>query len=84
MIIEVSVVPNSPRFSVSAKNNRLKIMLTSEPERNQANVELIQNLSKLLGVQVRIISGLTSKRKKLSADIGETEWQAFLASVGER
>jgi uncharacterized protein (TIGR00251 family) len=81
MIIEVSVVPNSPRFSVGYKNGRLKVMLMSQPEKNRANIELIQNLSKLLGKQVRIISGLTSKRKKLAADITEGEWKAFLASI---
>ncbi|MCI0503100.1 DUF167 domain-containing protein [Candidatus Micrarchaeota archaeon] len=81
MIIEVTVVPNSPKFSVGCKNGRLKVALTSEPERNKANIELIQGLSKLLGKQVRIISGLTSKRKKLAVDLGEGEWKAFLAGI---
>lgn len=81
MIIEVSVVPNSPRFSVGYKNGRLKVALTSEPEKNRANIELIQGLTKLLGKQVRIISGLTSKRKKLAADISQDEWARFLASL---
>jgi uncharacterized protein (TIGR00251 family) len=80
MIIEVTVVPNSPRFSIGYKNGRLKVMLMSQPEKNRANIELIQNLSKLLGKQVRIISGLTSKRKKLAADITEVEWKAFIES----
>lgn len=81
MILEVSVVPNSPKFSVSYKNGRLKVMLTSEPERNRANIELILNLSKLLGKQVRIVSGLTSKRKKLSVDLAPDEWTAFLSTL---
>jgi len=81
MILEISVVPNSPKFSVSYKNGRLKVMLTSEPEKNRANIELIQNLSKLLGKQVRIVSGLTSKRKKLAVDMTEGEWNAFIASL---
>jgi uncharacterized protein (TIGR00251 family) len=81
MIIEITVAPNSPKFSVSQKNGRLKVALTSEPERNRANIELMQNLSRLLGKNVRIVSGLTSKRKKLAVDISEGEWQAFLARL---
>jgi uncharacterized protein (TIGR00251 family) len=81
MIIDITVVPNSPKFSVGYKNGRLKVSLTSEPKMNRANIELIQNLSKLLGKQVRIISGLTSKRKKLSVDISEDEWNAFVAGI---
>jgi uncharacterized protein (TIGR00251 family) len=81
MILEITVVPNSPKFSVSFKNGRLKVMLVSEPERNQANIELIQNLSKLLGKRVKIVSGLTSKRKKLAVDLSEGEWAAFVAGL---
>ncbi|MFH0884915.1 MAG: DUF167 domain-containing protein [Candidatus Micrarchaeota archaeon] len=81
MIIEISVVPSSPKFSVSYKNGRLKVMLISEPEKNRANIELIQNLSRLLGKQVRIVSGLTSKRKKLSVDLSEEEWARFVAGL---
>jgi uncharacterized protein YggU (UPF0235/DUF167 family) len=66
---------------VTQKNGRLKVALTSEPEKNRANIELITGLSKLLGRQVRILSGLTSKRKKLAVDIGESEWQAFLSAL---
>lgn len=81
MIIEVTVAPNSPRFALSYKNNRLKVALTSEPERNRANIELVQGLSNMLGKRVRIISGLTSKRKKLAVDISEGEWKAFVAGI---
>lgn len=81
MIIEITVVPNSPRFRAEFKNGRLKVMLTSEPEKNRANIELIQNLSRLLGTQVRIVSGLTSKRKKVVAAISEEQWNAFIASL---
>ena len=81
MIIEVTVVPNSPKFSVGYKNGRLKVMLMSQPEKNRANIELIQNLSKLLGKPVRIISGLTSKRKKLAVDLTGDEWARFVAGL---
>ena len=81
MIVGVSVIPNSKRFSITLKGGRLKIALTSPPEKNHANVELISELSKQLGRQVRIIGGLTSKRKRLAIEISDEEWAAFLSSL---
>lgn len=81
MIIEVSVTPNSNKFSIKLKDGRLKIALESPPENNRANVELISKLSGLLGRQVRIISGLTSKRKRLAIDISDGEWSQFLKTL---
>ena len=81
MIIEISVAPNSKRFAITQKDGRLKISLRSPPENNKANLELIKELSSLLGRPVRIISGQTSKRKKLSADISEAEWEGFVKGL---
>ena len=78
MIIEASVVPNSKRFSLSVKDNRLKIHLESPPENNRANIELIKKLSSLTGRQVRLLSGQTSRRKRLEIDMTEEEWAAVL------
>ena len=78
MIVDVTVVPNSRSFSLTLKGNRLKISLKSPAENNRANIELVKELSKLLGKPIRIISGQTSRRKKLSIDIEETEWKNYL------
>jgi len=81
MIIEVSVVPNSKRFSVSVKDGRMKICLKSAPEHNKANLELVKELSKLLGCDVRLVGGQKSKRKTLEVSASEKEWGAFLARL---
>ncbi|VVC04517.1 putative ACR, YggU family [Candidatus Bilamarchaeum dharawalense] len=81
MIILVSVVPDSKKFSISVKDNRLKIHLESPPENNKANVELITKLSKILGKKVQLISGHRSKHKKLAIDISEGEWNIFLKNI---
>jgi len=79
MIINVFVVPNSRKFSIStSKDGRVKIYLKNEPENNKANIELITKLSKLLCRDVKLLFGHLSKHKKLSVDITGEEWLAFL------
>lgn len=81
MIAEVSVVPNSKRFSVSVKDGRVKISMKSPPEHNKANIELVRELSKLLGAPVRIISGHSSRRKRLDIAIEPEKWEEFLKKI---
>lgn len=81
MIIEVSVVPNSKRFAISLKDGRIRICLKSPSEHNKANLELVKGLSRLLGRDVRLVSGLSSHRKKLEISASEGEWKAFLAGL---
>ena len=68
IIIEVKVVPNSSRNSVTNEGEFLKIKLTAPPVDNKANKSLIEYLSKLLKIpktSIIIKSGETSKNKKL-------------------
>jgi uncharacterized protein (TIGR00251 family) len=81
MIVEASVVPNSRRFSISTKEGRLKIHLASPPENNRANIELIKELTKLTGRSVRILSGASSKRKRIEIAMSEEEWGAFIRDL---
>jgi len=78
MIVDVTVVPKSVSFSVSLKDGKVKIRLTSPPEKGEANAELVKGLSRALGRGVRIISGHTSSRKRLEIDASEAEWAEFL------
>jgi len=80
MQIDITAMPNSKRFSVSVKDGKVRISLKSSPENNKANIELIRELSKLLGTEVRIVSGFKSKRKRIQINMGEEEWQRFLGS----
>lgn len=81
MIAEVSVVPKSGRFQLSLKEGKLKAYLKSAPEKNKANLELVKELSRLLGCEVRLISGQKSRHKKIEADIPWEAWESFLASI---
>jgi len=80
MILDAVVRPNSRKFEAKLhEGNKLTISLTSPPERNRANIELVKELSKLLGCEVRIVGGFTSKRKALSLAIDENEMKRRLA-----
>ena len=64
-VIEVKVKPNSHEFSVEKKDSYYITYITSKPENNQANLELVKELGKLFGKEVKIIKGLKSKKKMI-------------------
>lgn len=72
MKVYVKVKPNSSKQEiVEFGNHRYLIYLKSEAKNNEANIELINLLSKHLGVppkRIKIIFGLTSKDKILEVD----------------
>lgn len=78
MLVEVSVVPSSPSFSLARKGNIIKIFLTEKAEGNRANIELIKELERLTKARVQIVSGAKSRRKKIAIDISENEWEEIL------
>lgn len=61
MIINAKVKTNQTKFSVK-KDDVWLISCTSPAERNQANIEIIKELSKEYK-KVRILKGLKSKKK---------------------
>jgi uncharacterized protein YggU (UPF0235/DUF167 family) len=63
MIISAKVKTNQPKFAFE-KGDVWKISVRSSPEKNQANRELVFNLSKIYS-GVRIVSGVKSKIKKI-------------------
>ena len=64
-IIEIKVKPNSNKRKIKVKDNSIIVYLTSPPQNNKANNELINFLSKLFNSNIKIVSGKTSRRKKI-------------------
>jgi len=81
MILEISVVPKSGRFRISAKEGKIKVYLKSPAEENKANLEIIKEFEKLFGKPVRIISGIKSKKKKIELPVTEDEWNDFVSGI---
>ncbi len=65
IILSVSVRPDSGRFAFYKKDDEALLELSSPPREGRANQEMIRELSRLLGCEVRILRGSRSKRKLL-------------------
>ncbi len=67
---DLKVVPSSGRVGLQMdKSGTLKCYLKSPPEKGKANQELIKFIAKLLRVgqeNISIVSGLTSRNKRIS------------------
>ena len=64
-IIEVFVKPNSPKFEIAIDDDAIVVFCTEQPIKGKVNKELVKEFSKLFHTKVKIVSGLTSKQKRL-------------------
>jgi len=74
-ILEIRVKPKSRQFRMKL-NDELVIFCRETPVKGRVNKELVKQLSRLFKKKVEIISGLTSKQKKIlvrDAEVKEVE-----------
>jgi uncharacterized protein (TIGR00251 family) len=64
-VIEVFVKPKSPKFEVHVEGDEIIVRCTEEPVKGKVNKELLKALSKLFNTNVELISGATSRQKRL-------------------
>jgi uncharacterized protein (TIGR00251 family) len=64
-VIEVFVKPNQPKFAVKVDDDEIILLCANEPVKGKVNKELVKELSKLFHAEIEIISGLTSRQKRL-------------------
>lgn len=67
-MLKVEIKPNADRDEVLGwvpEREAFKVSIKAPPKEGRANMELVKFLSRLLGKEVRIVSGHTSKRKVL-------------------
>lgn len=65
VILEVYVKPKSNDFKIMVDDGEIVAFRSEEPVKGKANKELIKELSRLFHRKVQLISGFTSKQKKL-------------------
>jgi uncharacterized protein (TIGR00251 family) len=76
VIIKVSVKPRSKEFKIVAEGDKITVFCKEEPVKGKVNRELVKEFSRLLHKRVELVSGFTSKRKRLlikNADGGEVK-----------
>ncbi len=66
VILTVFVKPNSPKFSIELDGEEIVVHATEEPERGKVNKEIIKELTKLFHAKVELVSGATSRQKRLA------------------
>ncbi len=64
-IIEIFVKPNQPKFNIKTEGDEITIYCTEEPVKGKVNKEIIKELTKLFHTKIELVSGATSKQKRL-------------------
>ncbi len=64
-ILEVYVKPNSKDFKMEIENEEIVVFCREVPEKGKVNKELIKELSKLFKKRAEVISGFTSRQKRI-------------------
>lgn len=65
VILEVSVKPRSKEFKIVAEGDEIVVFCREEPVKGKVNKELIKELSRFFHKKVELVSGFTSKQKRL-------------------
>ena len=65
VILDVNVKPNSKEFKIVVEEDEIVVFCVEEPVKGKANKELVKEFSRLFRSKVELVSGFTSKQKKL-------------------
>lgn len=78
-VIEVFVKPNSPKFKITVDDGEILVFCTEQPVKGKVNKELVKEFSKLFHAKVELVSGFTSKQKRLLIKgVGKSEVEQLL------
>jgi uncharacterized protein (TIGR00251 family) len=65
VLLTIFVKPNSPKFKIEFDGAEIMVYATEEPEKGKVNKEILKELSKLFRAKVELVSGSTSREKRL-------------------
>jgi uncharacterized protein (TIGR00251 family) len=83
--IEVFVKPKSAKFEVSLEGDEVIVRCTEEPVKGKVNKELLKALSKFFHTNVELVSGATSRQKRLLIkNTSKTETETLLHTCCQR
>ena len=78
--MEVYVKLRSKEFKIVAEGEEIIVFCKEEPVKGKVNKELIKQLSRIFHKNVKLVSGFTSKQKKvLIEDAEKTEIEHVLS-----
>jgi len=65
IVLDVYVKPDSREFRIEVEDDELVVQCKESPMKGKVNKELVKELSRLFKRKIEIISGLTSKQKRV-------------------
>jgi uncharacterized protein (TIGR00251 family) len=65
LVLEVFVKPKSREFRITVEQDKIVVYCREEPIKGKVNKEIVKEFSKLFHCKVELISGSTSKQKRL-------------------
>ena len=65
VILEVNVKPNSKEFKIVVEGDEIVVFCVEAPVKGKVNKELVKEFSRLFHSKVELVSGFTSRQKKL-------------------
>jgi uncharacterized protein (TIGR00251 family) len=82
IVLDVYVKPNSKKFQIQTDEDKLVLFCRETPVKGRVNRELMKELSRLFKRRVEIVSGFSSRQKKiLVRDIEAKEVEQILGVV---
>jgi len=79
VILEVNVKPNSKEFKIVVEGEEIVVFCVEAPVKGKVNKELLKEFSRLFHNKVELVSGFTSRQKKLLIrSFGKTEAERIL------
>lgn len=65
LMLEVTVKPKSRQFKIAIEADEIVAYCTEEPTKGRVNKELLKGFTKLFHKEVTLVSGFTSRQKRL-------------------
>lgn len=65
IVLDVYVKPNSKKFQIKTEEDKLVVFCRETPVKGRVNRELLKELSRLFKRRVEIVSGFSSRQKKI-------------------
>jgi len=65
VVIDVHVKPSSKQFRITVETDEIIVFCREAPVKGKVNRELMKELSKVFHRKMRILSGFTSRQKKV-------------------
>ena len=82
IILDVHIKPNSKQFRIELDGDEVVVLCREAPVKGKVNKELLKQFSRLFGRRIELVSGFTSRQKRLLiSDIKVEEANRILESA---